>query len=317
MSAWTDINWTERTFNPWIGCTKCSEACDNCYAWTQADVMRRAETWSGRKGLRVWGPQAERYFPGGADWWKVPIRWNRAAKEAGVRIKVFSADMADLFEPYDGPSVEILEERRARMWPLIEETPWLEWQLLTKRPENVLRMVPWGSKWPHNVWVGVTAENQRRADERIPYLVEIPAAVRFLSVEPIRGPVDLSAWSGLLDWVICGAESISKARPFDVAWVRDVRDQCIASGTAFWFKQWGIWQPSRPVGDMVPMQVPTIDGKVKFKDFAVLDGRTWSQFPVYRWNREGRAKTGWERLDPFELEDEPEENSEATAVRHI
>lgn len=304
MSDWTDINWTDRSFNPWIGCAKVSEACDFCYAWTQADVMHRAESWSGRKGLRVWGPDAERYFPGGDDWWKVPLKWNRQAEAARVRVKVFSADMADLFDDYHGPSERTLNERRARMWSLIEETPWLEWQILTKRPENVRHMVPWGSKWPRNVWIGATVENQQRADERIPHLVDLPAAVRFLSVEPNRGPIDLSTSSGLVDWVICGAESISKKRPFDIAWVRSLRDQCLHGGIAFWFKQWGLWEPGRPIGEMVAAQVPTINGRVRFKDFAVLDGRIWNQFPVYRWCREGKPKTSWERLDAYPFENE-------------
>jgi protein gp37 len=308
MSDWTEISWTDRSFNPWIGCTKVSEACDNCYAWTQADVMGRAAHWSGRKGLKVWGQGAERYFPNGDDWWRGPQRWNRQAALAGVQLRVFSADMADLFEDYRGPSEREVRSRRARMWSLIEETPSLEWQLLTKRPENVSRMVPWGTRWPSNVWIGCTAENQQRADERIPHLVALPAAVRFLSCEPIRGPIDLSAWRGLIDWVICGAESISKKRTFDAAWVRALRDQCLTQGIAFWLKQWGVWEPSRPVGDTIPMQVPTIDGKVRTKDFAVLDGRTWTQFPVYRWRREGNTSTPWERLEAFDLPTEKAAN---------
>lgn len=159
-----------------------SPACNHCYA----------ETFSKRLGKDLWGKTSDRRFFGDKHW-NGPLRWNRAAEAAGVPARVFCASMADVFEARPD-----LDEQRARLWRLIGETPWLRWQLLTKRPENVPAMVPeeWLTRatWPWHVWVGTTVEDQQRADERIPHLLAVPAAVRFLSCEPLLGPVDLSAW---------------------------------------------------------------------------------------------------------------------------
>jgi len=320
MSWWTEINWTNAAFNTWIGCHKKSEACANCYALHQSDVLGRIKIWSKGRYLKVWGQDAPRHFQSD-DYWAQPLKWNRRAKEAGVAIKVFSNDMSDLFEDYSDypngvPGVhEEMNRARVRLWKLIEETPFLEWQLLTKRPENVRRMVPWGATWPRNVWVGTTVETQERALERIPHLIELPAVVRFLSIEPMLGPIDLSEWKGLIDWVINGTESITAKRPVEIDWIRYLRDQCLRDGVAYWFKQWGMHEPASPIGDTIRTQVPSIDGKVRFKKFAVLDGRVWNQFPIYRWKREGKAKTAWERLDAYDLE-EASARSEAQDATH-
>jgi protein gp37 len=121
--------------------------------------------------------------------WAKPRKWNRDAEKAGVPAKVFCASMADVFE--DHPDVA---EPRERLWEVIEETPWLRWQLLTKRPENIAEMAPWSGAWPEHVWIGTSVETQRFAEKRIPLLLDVPAAVRFLSCEPLLGPLNLWQW---------------------------------------------------------------------------------------------------------------------------
>jgi len=162
MSDTTRISWTDMTHNPWWGCARVSPACRFCYADSTAQ----------RWGFQVWRRHGERRMLSEANWAK-PLRWNRDAERAGVPAKVFCASMADVFE--DHPDVA---EPRKRLWGLIEVTPWLRWQLLTKRPENVAGMVPWGSRWPSWVWLGTSVENQRYADERIPILLRLRATAR-------------------------------------------------------------------------------------------------------------------------------------------
>lgn len=257
-------------FNPWLGCSRVSPACRHCYA----------EGWAKRSGLVEWGDHAERRVTSDATWAQ-PIRWNRAAGEAGVRRRVFCASLADVFE--DRPE---LTEPRERLFDLITATPSLVWMLLTKRPENVLRMVDgWvispedPHDWPANVWIGTTVEDQQRADERVPRLLEIPARVRFLSCEPLLGPVELRPeWlvplahvcgvspdasaeartaiaevlraagrhlgGRYIDWIIAGGESGGGARPMHPQWARQLRDAATAAGVPFLFKQWGEWAPS-------------------------------------------------------------------------
>jgi protein gp37 len=168
MARDSAIEWTDHTFNPWWGCTRVSPACKFCYA----------EAWSKRLGKQVWGKGAERRFFG-EEHWRDPIKWNREAEHDGERRRVFCASMADVFEDRDD-----LNPWRARLWPLIENTPWLDWQLLTKRPEHIGRFVPWHQDWPGNVWIGTTAENQKWANKRIPELLQYPAAVRFVGAPP-------------------------------------------------------------------------------------------------------------------------------------
>src|SRR5688572_13560706 len=132
MGKNSPIEWTHHTFNPWWGCTKVSPACDHCYA----------EAWARRVGAKVWGSRAGRRFFSD-NHWREPIRWNTAAAEMKARQRVFCASMADVFEPRPD-----LDGSRARLWELIRQTPWLDWLLLTKRPEHVLTVVPWTMKWP-------------------------------------------------------------------------------------------------------------------------------------------------------------------------
>jgi protein gp37 len=281
MSANSAIKWTDHTYNPWWGCTRVSPGCQHCYA----------ETFAKRTGNKVWGQNAERRFFGDKHWAE-PLKWDRAAEKAGRPALVFCASMADVFEDRDD-----VVPHRDRLFELVESTPHLIWQLLTKRPENVLAMVPaaWlagptgsvihrnlGSAdvpnmrvdfvdgrdagWPSNVWVGTTVEDQQRADERIPHLRRIPAPVRFLSCEPLLGPVDLSRWlhleqvrqpgdewafvrgpgfhPALVEWVIAGGESGPGHRPMDLDHARSLRDQCTAAGVPFFFKQHGGQHPT-------------------------------------------------------------------------
>jgi protein gp37 len=164
------IEWTTHTFNPWWGCVKVSPACKHCYA----------ESWAKRVGKDIWGLKAERRFFGEKHWAE-PLRWNKDAGNTGDRARVFCASMGDVFE-----NRRDLDVWRTRLWELIEATPNLDWLLLTKRPELVTVTVPWQDRWPRNVWLGTTVEDQRRANERLPILTSIPAAVRFISAVPFQ-----------------------------------------------------------------------------------------------------------------------------------
>lgn len=174
MGENSEIAWCDHTHNPWWGCARVSPGCENCYAEAQA----------ARFGTK-WGTGAERRFFGDRHW-NDPVRWNKAAMATGVRARVFCASMADAFEDRRD-----LDEHRTRLWKLIEATPYLDWLLLTKRPENMLGMLP-ESLDRTNVWLGTTVEDQKRADARIPHLLVNKAAVHFLSYEPALGPVDFS-----------------------------------------------------------------------------------------------------------------------------
>jgi protein gp37 len=275
MGADSKIEWTHHTFNPWRGCQRVSPGCEHCYA----------EAIATRFGLAKWGPGQPR-VPASEKTWSEPRRWSAAAQAAGERHRVFCASMADVFE--DLPELAPL---RARLHGLIAATEHLDWLLLTKRPENADRL--WnqaqydafngadsiGPTWAPNVWLGTTVEDQRRADERIPHLLDVPARVRFLSCEPLLGLVDLtrvaafpsppwpkpidgdpwldalggfgmrpSPLTGTLiatqlphqiDWVIVGGESGFGARPMHPDWARSLRDQCASANVPYFFKQWG------------------------------------------------------------------------------
>lgn len=249
------IEWTDHTFNPWYGCTKVSPGCANCYA----------ESWALAASGVEWGKGKERKRASEAKW-REPIQWNREAilAPAGTpRPRVFCASLADWLD--DEVPVEWLLD----LLDLIRCTPNLDWLLLTKRPQNwedrmmaaearitkdlrydhglYMYVAGWlRGNFPANVWIGTTIEDQKRADERIPELVEIRAAVRFLSCEPLLGPVDLSYYTtdpvkSYIDWVICGGESGKAARPMHPDWARELRDSCMAASIPFLFKQWGEW----------------------------------------------------------------------------
>lgn len=242
MGTITHITWCDHTFNPWVGCQAISSACDSCYA--EALVKR----WGGDFATRRRTALAN---------WRKPLAWNKAATAAGVRRRVFCASLADAFDNKVPP------EWRTDLWDLIRACPALDWQLLSKRPQNIADMLPpdWGQGWP-NVWLGATVEHQTEANRRIPHLLGVPAAVRFLSCEPLLGPVDLTniqppgaghgdahgwsaVWTGnalgrpVLDWVIIGGESGPGARPTQRTWVTDLLRQCEAAEVQVFFKQIG------------------------------------------------------------------------------
>jgi protein gp37 len=276
------ISWTDHTFNPWIGCTKVSPGCANCYA----------EAYDKRWGGEHWGNGAPRQRTSEANWRK-PLKWNREASGplqsfqevrtmdgrtfrgtieqmaalnlamddviyAGpARPRVFCASLADWLDD------EVPIKWLADLLDLIRRTPNLDWLLLTKRPENWYRRVSlvdgeMAESWidcidmpergviPQNVWIGTTVEDQQRADERIPQLIQIPAKVRFLSCEPLLEMVDLSYRCfggsdsfGLIHWVICGGESGPQARPMPIEWARDLRIQSMRARVPFFMKQLG------------------------------------------------------------------------------
>lgn len=335
--AATTIEWTDYTFNPWRGCTKISPGCANCYA---EKLGKRNPAVLGE-----WGPSGRRVVAA-ESYWRLPLKWDREAAEAGERRKVFCASLADVFDDWPGQlghssGGEIvmwarlndgqwcagvvcdtpmlyrqltLDDARIRLWRLIDETPNLDWLLLTKRPQNFRDMLPWPG-WPRkNVWLGVSVEDQARADERIPELLATPAAVRFLSCEPLLGPINLVRWltpfHGLhaqhngIDWVIVGGESGPQARPMHPAWALSLRDQCQAAGMAFFFKQFGEWSPGNGSTEqragVAAIHRGNRHGAVAFvgddreamfrlgKKVAgrLLDGREWSEFP----NKKERSK---------------------------
>lgn len=259
MGQNSSIEWTDHTFNPWWGCTKVSPGCKHCYA----------ETLSNRYGHAIWGPHSDRRIFGEKHW-QEPLKWHRSAIEQGRRIRVFCASMADVFE--DNRKIEA---EREKLWQLIEETPMLDWLLLSKRPENMLKFAPWSNAWPDHVWAMTSVENQEEAERRLPVLLHVPAVVRGLSVEPLIGPVDLSEWLADIQWVIVGGESGPNARPMHPDWVRKVQDQCERFNVAFFFKQWGAWAPSG--ADM--KSDGTMRKMGKKASGRLLDGRLWEGIP--------------------------------------
>lgn len=217
----TKIEWTDFTFNPWIGCTKVSPACDNCYAATQ-DAFRK---WT----PEGWGGPRKRTSD---STWRNPIKWDKEAARAGKRARVFCASLADVFDN------QVPDEWRADLWQLIQATPNLDWLLLTKRPQNIAKMLPkdWGNGWP-GVWLGTTAENQEEFDRRFPHITNTPAEVWFISYEPALGPINTEGWAWAIDWLICGGESGPGKRPMNLEWARSMRDQCKDAGVSFFMKQ--------------------------------------------------------------------------------
>jgi protein gp37 len=286
MAETTTIEWADKTWSPWEGCTKVSPGCDNCYAAAMNNWLRRGENW---------GPGApRREFS--EDHWKKLERWNAQAEKAGKRVKVFPS----ICDPFDN---EVRPELRARHWALMMLTPWLDHLILTKRIGNAAQMLA-APGMPNivlpNVWIGATVVNQEEADRDIPKLLATPARMRFLSVEPMLGPVDLTAeyltaklgaypfknlapehrtrLVDLLDWIICGAESGRQARPMHVDWARSLRDQCEAANVPFMLKQWGEWiDHDQPGVDMLGTEASPLlqwaDGSCSVRLGKKLTGR--------------------------------------------
>lgn len=321
MSENSKIEWTDHTFNPWEGCQKVGPGCDHCYA----------ETRNARFGGGVavnWGPGAPRRRTSDANWRK-PLAWNaRHAQffaEHGRRQRVFCASLADVFDN------AVSAQWRFDLLRLITETPNLDWLLLTKRIGNAAEMLEqamraithqregWADNHLPNVWLGATVINQAEADRDIPKLLATPAAVRFLSMEPLLGPVDLSRhfWKCCghpvpghpgdgwmqppdppeccgdveptgLHWAIVGGESGPGARPMHPAWARSLRDQCAAAGVPFLFKQWGEWLGAGQDGehDHDPIELNAGDEPARVGKKAagrLLDGAQHDGFPNILW----------------------------------
>lgn len=234
MSASSKIEWTEATWNPTTGCDKISPGCTHCYA------ERFAERWRGIPGhsyeqgfdLKTWPERL-----------KMPSQWKKSRL-------IFVNSMSDLFHP-DIPDTFIKQ-----VFEVMENANWHKFQLLTKRPERMLDISEQLGEFPPNVWAGVSVESQSWT-WRIEVLKNVRASVKFLSCEPLLGPLSLSL-SGI-DWIIVGGESGGGARTMQAEWVRDIREQCLESEVPFFFKQWG--------------------GFNKKKNGRELDGRTWNEFP--------------------------------------
>ena len=355
MSEKTNIEWTDHTFNPWIGCAKVSPGCVHCYA----DRQDNHRKWT----PEGWGKGKPRKRTSAANW-RQPLLWNQNAKKFPWKCPTCECCITDdayesdpcvecsnchkaYLVPRNRPRVfcgslcdwldgEVPIEWLADLLALIHQTPNLDWQLLSKRPENwesrMLKcsvhlkavrgdMPTWLWDWrnaygapPPNVWIGVSVEDQARADERIPELLKIPAKVRFLSCEPLLGPLSRfikgtraagheSQETRWVDWVICGGESGPQARPMHPDWARSLRDQCQAAKVPFFFKQWGEWIGSdQGINPAVSHAEMKERGGVHVWDYCkppgpphfgmdfnyrvgkkaagnILDGRLWDEFP--------------------------------------
>ena len=267
MAEHSKIEWTDHTFNPWTGCTNVSPGCDHCYA----------EAWSKRSGHVKWGNSPRKRTT--EQYWKAPSIWNaRAGQFAGQngrRQRVFCASLADVFDN------QADEEWRIDLFSLIRECTGLDWLLLTKRPQNIGKMLPadWGEGYP-NVWLGMTAEDQDRYDQRWRHLAAAPAAVRFVSYEPAIGPLRISDAASRPDWLIVGGESGPGARAMDPQWVRDIVADCRRIGTAPFFKQWGTYG-NNPLADTTEVgHLKVIDPHGK--GGGLLDGFVIRDFPAVR-----------------------------------
>lgn len=269
MAITTGIEWTDSTFNPWIGCSNISPGCDHCYA----------EQMNAYRGWTQWGPHGERSRTS-ATTWKNPRKWQENAKafrrQHGRRQRVFCASLADIFDN------RAPQAWRNDLFAMIRECPDLDWQILTKRPQNIARMLPkdWGDGYP-NVWLGATTEDQKHYDQRWPYLRDIPAAIRFLSYEPAVGALRIARENILPDWIIAGGESGGGARTMNPQWARDLLMDCRARGIPYFLKQWGTYRSNPFVVEkgLSTAHAELKDPKTNGKGGGLLDGRLWREFP--------------------------------------
>ncbi|MEW8659059.1 MAG: phage Gp37/Gp68 family protein [Candidatus Thiodiazotropha endolucinida] len=243
MAQNSKIEWTDTTWNPVTGCTKVSPGCKHCYADRMARRLKAMGQFRYRNGFEITLQD---------DLINLPLSWKKPRF-------VFVNSMSDLFHP------DIPVEYIQKVFHVMEQANWHNFQLLTKRSDRLLEishLLP----WPDNVWIGVSVENADYIN-RINHLRSVPATVRFLSIEPLLGPLSRYPLKGI-DWVIVGGESGPRARPMEKEWVRKIRDKCIALGVPFFFKQWG--------------------GARKSKTGRKLDGRTWDEMPVPKKRRTAR-----------------------------
>ena len=301
MSNHTTIEWTNTTWNPVTGCTKVSPGCDNCYAETIANRFAGGPAFP--KGFEVMVRP---------DKVNDPLRWRKPRK-------VFVNSMSDLFHDKvpdewladifavmataQRHTFQVLTKRHGRMKSIMSNPEFVE-KVKSRAIGKGLPVAEW--VWPLlNVWLGVSVEDQKRADLRIPALLDTPSAVRFLSCEPLLGPVDLNGPADInghrIDWVIVGGESGRSARPMHPDWVRSLRDQCVDAGVPFFFKQWGEWAPesvcatekgaksalyveydgaTRPAARGARGDAVTVQRNGKNNTGRVLDGDVWDEFPA-------------------------------------
>jgi len=234
MGAGSSIEWTEATWNPLTGCDKISPGCKHCYAERMAARLQAMGQPNYARGFEL--TLHEQTL-------KVPLGWRTPRT-------IFVNSMSDLFHK------DVPEEFIRRVFDVIQRANWHQFQMLTKRAERLASLAP-SLPWPDHLWMGVSVESEKYLP-RIDHLREVPARVRFLSLEPLLGPLPSVDLRGI-HWVIVGGESGPGARPMDPAWVRDLRDQCVTAKVPFFFKQWG--------------------GVVKKKTGRTLDGRTWDELP--------------------------------------
>ena len=307
MGANSKIEWCHHTYNHWVGCTKVSPGCANCYA--ESENNRRKWATEG------WGPGKPRHLTSERNHFQ-PVIWDRKAKNYGKRRRVFCSSLADWLDN------EVPVQWFVGLLKIVRKCRNLDWLFLTKRPENFLDRMEavlrepdedlpvglreWIEKWlagkaPKNVWMGVSTEDQERADERIPMLLSIPAKVHWLSVEPLLGPISMNTFlnpqpyicpkrpDARIGWVVVGGESGMNARPCDPQWVREIRDQCLLREVPFFFKQWGEFLYETQVSEgadllkkpaiVSPSGGPSFFRVGKQAAGRLLDGVEYMQFP--------------------------------------
>ena len=240
MADRTKISWASTTWNPITGCTPVSEGCQHCYARRMAKRLQAMGAKGYEDGFKV-TPHPERLDE--------PLHWRKPRR-------IFVCSMGDLFHE------DVLGEFVAQVFDIMQYAQHHTYLVLTKRPGNLAMYFQWHlplwRRW--HIWYGTTAENQKRAYERIPVLTDIPCAHLWVSLEPLLGPVDLRPWLHKLGWVVVGGESGPRYRPMHIDWVRDVRDKCVDAGVPFYFKQFAGVHP---------------------KKLPELDGRVWDQQPKF------------------------------------
>ncbi|MEM6667442.1 MAG: DUF5131 family protein [Pseudomonadota bacterium] len=267
MAETSAIEWTDRTFNPWTGCTNISPGCDNCYA----------EAWSKRSGHVKWGKHPRKRTT--EAYWRAPRMWQRKADlyeaQLGRRQRVFCASLADVFDNKADPVW------RTDLFAMIRETPSLDWQLLTKRPQNIEKMLPhdWSPLVYGNVWLGFTAEDQTRFDQRKRFIDDVPAAVWFVSYEPAIGPLRITGDDPKPDWLIVGGESGGGARIMRSEWARNILRDCRKHEIAPFLKQWGTYANNPLVQEdgMSVAEAKAVDQEGK--GGGMLDGLVIREFP--------------------------------------
>lgn len=334
MGETTAIEWCDATLNLWWGCTKVSDGCKHCYA----------ETLTNRYGRNNWGPSGTRQEV--KSWRQTIAKVGKRAKVENRRLRVFVQSMSDTFEGpdtmggVDSENWKTTQRLKTELEYATLDYPELDFLVLTKRPENVLPR--WGASFfgcRPNVWIGTSVEDQSTADERIPHLLAIPATVRFLSCEPLLGPIDLRNWlepyenyprdangeflgysnfvqPNDIHWVIVGGESGPKARPMHPDWARSLRDQCTAADVPFLFKQWGEWWPPNIANAVVSK--PFVRKAISIRDDGMVSEGSENCAPVggYGWasmwnvgkHRAGRVLDGrtWDEFPSIEKIEEAE-----------